>query len=197
MNKIVCFDVDGVLADFEGKLVNVLESEFGDIATKNRNLFSIEDRFENHPEIIRRAQLYINTPNFYRNLEPIKDMILLANELIGFKVGVMYLTSRPQTHEEVTRRWLQKHTENYSESLGLFCGVENKADFLLDVNAQYLIDDNPKEITRCKKSKIPVLVWSQEWNERLFPRLYASSNGTLMLWESEDKEAEPFWTVTY
>lgn len=196
MNKIVYFDVDGVLAKFEEKLVNALCDEFGASGSVNRHLFSMEDRFAKFPHIYQRAKQYIENPNFYYGIEPDQDACDFAAELMQKDFTIMYVTSRPTMHESYTRRWLQRHTWNYTMSAGLFCGVENKAEFLSDVDIQFLVEDNPDEITRCKKMGIPVLVWSQEWNDELYPRLYVSS-GTQMLWVAEDKEAIPFWEVAF
>jgi len=193
MNRLVAIDIDGVLADFEGKLVRVLASEFGDVAEQNGYLYSIEARFKDHPEILSKALLYLNTPNFYRNLDPIEPMIEFVDELVELGFGVMFLTSRPSTHEEVTRRWLERNLANYRNTAGLFVGVENKADFLLDVMPDFLIDDNPAEIVRCKQVKLPGLCYEQAWNLGVFPRIVHDRNGEVYLQLSEDKE--PFHLI--
>jgi len=193
MNKLVAMDIDGVLADFENKLVNVLWSEFDYPAANKRHLFSLEARFKDHPEILSRALLYVNTPNFYRKLEPIQPMIEFVDELVELGFGVMFLTSRPSTHEEVTRRWLERNLANYKKTTGLFVGVENKADFLLDVMPDFLVDDNPAEILRCKQVGVPGLCYEQVWNLGVFPRIVHDRNWEVYLQLSEDKD--PFHLI--
>ena len=56
MNKLVVFDIDGVLAAYEPKLVQVLVDRFGEKAAKGRNLFSLEKRYSEHPEILNVAK---------------------------------------------------------------------------------------------------------------------------------------------
>jgi 5'(3')-deoxyribonucleotidase len=191
--KVVVFDIDGVLADFEGRLVEVLSKKFGGLAAINRHLFNLEERFADHPKILEAALMYTADPNFYYGIEPL-SACQFVGELMERGVGVMYVTSRPKSHETFTRRWLQKNTPNYGKSLGLFCGVEDKADFLADVPVEFLVEDNPAEITRCKNSGIQVLTWEQEWNQDFFPRLYAGNDG-LMLQMDGATEAYPFWNT--
>jgi len=195
MNKIVAFDIDGVLADFEGRLVDCLVDEFRALGSMNRSLFSLDERFKNHPEILERSLEYVNDPNFYYGLEPIQPTVDFVKNLMERGYWVMYLTSRPRTHEAFTRRWLEKYTWNYKDSRGLLCGIDDKADFLYDVDVAFLVDDNPKEFTRCKKRGVNILVWEQPWNEGLFPRLYSDKNGEVMLWGDESKEALPIFSV--
>lgn len=199
MNKnVVVFDIDGVLADFEGKLVDALVNEFGGLGSLNRHKFNMGERFKDHPKILRRAEQYINDPNFYYGIEPNYHACNLVADFMEDGYGVMYVTSRPKSHETFTRRWLQKNTPDYSKSLGLFCGVSDKADFLKDVSVEFLIDDNPAEITRCKKNSIPVLCWWQAWNSECFPRLFVASevdDRVLMVQANESTESVPFWSV--
>lgn len=192
--KAVVFDIDGVLADFEGRLVEALVAEFGGLGSLNRHMFSLKERFKNHPKVLQRALQYVDDPNFYYGIERNSAACDFAADFMEDGFGVMYVTSRPRTHEAFTRRWLQKNTVGYGKSLGLFCGISNKADFLGDVPVQFLIEDNPEEITRCKGLLIPVINWWQPWNSEHFPRLFESES-EIMVQQSEDNDGVPFWSV--
>ncbi len=193
MNKLAVLDVDGVLANFEGKVVACLESEFGGIATQNRHEFSFEKRWASHGNVLKRALLYTNTPNFYKSIEPNVPMIQFAETLIDLSFGVMFLTSRPKTHEEVTRRWLERNIGNYAQAFGLFVDVNDKADFISDMYPDFLIDDNPEEIARCKERRVMGLCYDQPWNTGIFPRIVHDRNGEVYLQLSDDKE--PFHLI--
>lgn len=193
MNRLVAMDIDGVLAEFEPKLVSVLYVEFGDVAKQRRDLFSLEKQFCDHPEILSRAHLYMGKPSFYIDLEPNPYMVQFTNELIDLGFRVVFISSRPRTHEGVTRRWLERNIENYADSLGLIVGVEHKADWLVDVSPDFLIDDNPAEILRCKQVGVPGLCYEQAWNLDVFPRIVHDRNGEVYLQLSEDKE--PFHLI--
>lgn len=193
--KIVAFDVDGVLAKFEQKLVDVLVGEFGKMGGINRFFFSLEDRFKNHPDVLKKALQYVADPNFYYSIPRDDGACDFVADLMEDGWGVMYVTSRPRSHETFTRRWLQKNTNKYEKSYGLFCGISNKSEFLKDVDVEFLVEDNPEEIIRCKNSKIPVMCWAQQWNDHLFPRLYTDKEGVLMLWIDEESDATPFWSL--
>lgn len=194
MKKIVAFDIDGVLADFESNLVSALVEEFGGIGSLNRHLYSLEKRFKDHPKVLSRAIQYVNDPNFCYALDPIYPACMLVDGLMDLGFGVMHLTSRPRSHETFTRRWLQKHTPDYKSSLGLFCGVSDKSDFLKDVDIELLVEDNPEEITRCKNSNISVACWSQPWNDDICPKIFCIGD-ELFYQPDEETDAVPFWSI--
>lgn len=194
--KIAIFDLDGVLVDFEGKLVKVLRKEFGSNAVLNRHLYSFEERFKEHPQILKRALELTADPNFYYGLEPDIGAIDFVNSLAySREYSMIYLSSRPKAAETYTRRWLYNHTIEIEEMV--LCGIKNKAAFIYNFveNPSFVVEDSPEQIRFLKQTflNVPVYCWSQEWNQGIFPRLYARSDNTLMLWEDESIEAQPFW----
>ena len=82
MNKLIIMDVDGVLADFEWRLVDVLASEFGEIATRNRDKFRLEDRYGEYPEVLGRALELVKDPNFYYSLDVYEGAADFVKELV-------------------------------------------------------------------------------------------------------------------
>jgi hypothetical protein len=193
MNKMVVFDIDGVLAKFEPRLVEVLDGEFGSNARVNRHVFSLKERFEKHPEILFRALELVEDPNFYYGLEYDKNATVFLADLASAGFGVMYLTSRPKSSYSFTKRWLSKIAPN-SGTNSLFM-ESDKADFLSDVDVDFVVEDDQSQIEKLKKSGKTVLCWHQEWNEGIFPRLYARSDGEIMYWSEVGEESEPFWSA--
>ena len=193
MNSFVVFDIDGVLADFEGALVDFLSKKFGAEARVNRHAFMMEDRFYGNEELTKEALELINYPPFYRSIEPIYPAIQFAKDLMQSGLGIMYLTSRPRGTEAFTRMWLQKHTWNYSGSMGVFF-TDDKADFLTDIDVEFVVEDSPAHIQALKNAGKSVFCWSQPWNEGIFPRLFTErQSDTIFLWSNSRDEAEPFW----
>ena len=198
MNKLVVFDIDGVLAAYEPKLVQVLVDRFGEKAAKGRNLFSLEKRYSEHPEILNVAKGLTSDPNFYYDLESEAGALSFISQLADSGFPIMFVTSRPAYMESVTRRWLLKNFGAYfEESLGLFCGIESKAKFVADLKdgVEFVVEDNPENIREIVDAGFMALCWDQTWNQGVFPRLYIRSDGELMLWADESKESAPFWLV--
>lgn len=195
MSKLAVFDIDGVLCEFEPALVHALAMEFGEIAKLNRSEYSLEERFKAYPELAKRALELTANPNFYYGLKRDDYAHEFTIELMNSGYAIMYLTSRPKSCEAFTRRWLEKNTFNYSETLGLFCDVQEKAEFLSDIGVDIVVDDSMEQVAHLHKLGKPAFCWSQEWNKGMFPRLYVDKDETLMLWKREDEEAEPFWAT--
>ena len=193
MKSFVVFDIDGVLADFEGELVNDLSASFGNRARVNRHMYAMEDRFQDSPDILEESKRLMEYPLFYRDIEPIYPAIQFAKDLMQSRLGVMYLTSRPRGTEAFTRMWLQKRTWNYSGSMGVFF-TDDKADFLTDIDVEFVVEDSPAHIQALKNAGKSVFCWSQPWNEGIFPRLFTErQSDTIFLWSNSRDEAEPFW----
>jgi hypothetical protein len=79
--------------------------------------------------------------------------------------------------------------------MGMFVGVEDKAEFLADVVVEFVVEDSPEQIEKLKDAGIPVLCWDKQWNEGIFPRLFTDRNGHVFLWEEESLESIPFLEV--
>jgi 5'(3')-deoxyribonucleotidase len=198
MNKLVVFDIDGVVADFERKLVKTLAEEFaGDDMLSNRDRFKLEDRYAG--EMLRRAKQLTADPNFYYDVSSIPGAFSFVSELMDNGFAVMFYSSRPVFMNNVTRRWLHKEFGSYFESsFGVFVGVQDKSYFLSELTGstiEFVVEDNPEEIQTLKSNGFTVLTWENPWNEGIFPRLYLRKDGELMFWVASYIEAEPFWKV--
>lgn len=194
MNRAVVFDIDGVLADYEGKLIRVLADEFGQDALKHRDKFSLEERFSDYPEILVRAKELTADPNFYYGLEADENAVSFLEGLHDNGFMPIFVTSRPESVRNFTYRWLlHKTTFN---PINLFCGITDKAYFISELgqSVEFVVEDNPEQIYKLKEAQFVVLCWEQPWNEGIYPRLYTRSDRELMLWTVPYVEAELFWT---
>lgn len=195
MNKLIVLDIDGVLANFEDRLVHMLWQEFGSVALENRDCYKLEDRWGDRPEVLNKARQLTADPNIYYGLEMHDGADNFLATLVFDDHPFMFVTSRPEYMESVTRRWLNRKFRITNPRL--YCGILDKAEFLSRIkdSIDFVIDDNPEIIKSLQDKGFVAVCWSQEWNMGIFPRLYVRSDGEVMLWSREDIEAEPFFEM--
>lgn len=192
--NLVIFDIDGVVADFEGQMDSELHRVFGKLAAADRSLYRFEDRYPSNLAIVSYALELSDNPNFYYALPPISEALDLCFMFQDRGYFPWFVTSRPAYCENFTRRWLKKRLG--TDEFTLSCGIKDKASYLKPLKGEtrlVIIEDSPQQKTELEQVGFDVLIWSQPWNERLFPRLYARNDGTVMLWEDESEEAVPFF----
>ncbi len=193
--KTAVFDIDGVLADYEGQLNRVLFRKFGDRGYCNRDIYSLEKRYAKEPEVLEYALALTADPNFYYPLRPIVQMLSFVEDY-WIKTGneVLFVTTRPESAETFTRRWLNKHLERFVDYT-LFCGISRKSEFLLKNDfgeIEFVIEDSPSQIQDLKDNGFNALCYDQRWNQDIFPRLYCRPDGEVMLWNDPASESESF-----
>lgn len=195
MNKVVVFDIDNVLADFEGRLVDdVLMSKYGfGIATKKRDSYSFEERWREMPEVLADALDFVNDPNSYYGLNAIDQMIEFAQANEG-QGAVIYVSARPILSLYFTKRWLNKHGLLSNPEIHLaYCGISDKAAFLSDLSGSvdFIVEDSPETIRALKEAGLPAWCFGREWNEGLYPRLRINPSGVLVYQHAKGEFAEP------
>ena len=158
------FDIDGVLADFEGEFCK----RFG---YDNRGMFDLERRYPYiDAEIIRE---FVANPFIYLDLWPIFGGKLLLEQCYERAYEIKLVTSRPIRVNYETLEWLEIYNIPYS---GIF-HVQNKHHFILEYNSQnlhspvkMLVDDNPRNLYGVKDLGIIPLCWEQPWNNWMYPK---------------------------
>jgi uncharacterized HAD superfamily protein len=97
MSKRIALDIDGVLANFSGGVVDKAKElgiEFIDCPSKVTH-------WDMHPNFSKVMKNYWGDPEFWLNLQPLRSGNLPF-------VPHVYITSRP-IDTEITRQWLIKH----------------------------------------------------------------------------------------
>lgn len=150
MNRNVVVDIDGVLADFEGRFVQ----EFGD---ERRELESLESRYPSRAITINS---FVHDPATYKNLEPIPLGLSVVEYLTDNGWDVDVVTSRPADAEWVTRRWLKEHGVNFLS----FSINPNKSGRIAELAPVCAIDDLISVARLLKRYSVPVLIMQQPWN---------------------------------
>lgn len=161
-NKAFVFDIDGVLADFEGSFCYIFGEE-------SRNLPDLTQRY---PEKAFEITEFINSINTYVDLSPIFGGWVLTNQVRDHGYKVVLLTSRPYWVREVTEKWLQKY--NFIYDALYFTQDKSRAIEILNSSNKYqvvvLIDDLPHNIANLPKGVFGAL-WEQPWNKDYYPKV--------------------------
>jgi beta-phosphoglucomutase-like phosphatase (HAD superfamily) len=193
--KTVVVDIDGVLADFEGRLDRTLSAKFGDRSRSDRSKYTMEERYAKDLEVLKYALDFIADPNSYYGLDECEGGINFVETLMDDGYKVLYVSARNESAYSITRRWLTKHTTD--PDIMLQTGVQNKAVFLKEFGEEFdfVVDDSPSQIAKLKEFGFTAVVWHQPWNEGIFPRIYVRSDGEIMLWPDASIEAEPLFVA--
>lgn len=200
MNKLVVFDIDNCLADFEGQMVEYLRELYGNDAVINRDIYRLSERFDGEEMILSDALDFVLDQNSYYGLPVIEPMVEFAS-LLEEQGVVLYLSSRPALAYNTTIRWLKKQGLLSNPTLhSVFCGVEDKADFLADLvekgeeySIEFIVEDAPENITSLKKN-FSVITFDRPWNKGIYPRI-EDRNGVLMYQAAHGERSEPLYDV--
>ncbi len=191
---MVILDIDGVVAELEPELVGYLTEKHGDKALQNRDMYLMENRFENEPEILEDALAFIMEPYSYLNLKPNLRGVNFAVDLIKSQFGVIFLSSRPSNTEKFTRRWLMQNVPHFNESLGVKCVNGSKVRMIENQMRDltvFVVEDNPETCNKLNQDGILAYNWSQPWNQGCYPLITMEGNNTV-IWESMDRKVD-FW----
>jgi uncharacterized HAD superfamily protein len=167
---LVAIDIDAVVADTNRRIIDRLNSEFGlelELADMDR-----PDFVENYPGLSLRqrhafARALFGDPAFYRSLIPVKDaahhVALLRRN--GFRI--VYVTARPISTLNVTRRWLATHGLLPPNTLVLHPGPhEPHLEFKVGVARQFPLEcfvEDRLETARIL-APLPVILFDYPYN---------------------------------
>lgn len=135
-------------------------------------------------------------PSAYIKAKPLEDGIFMVRTLSEMGFDILFISSRPLTTSTATHRWLNRNISGYSQCLGYYVNVTDKADFLKDVFPDFVVTADQME--QLEKSGKQVICWSRDYNAPFFPRFYVSDDvdgKRLMLWSKPDEESEVFKTA--
>ena len=148
----VVLDIDGVLADFEGKYCY----NFG---YENRHLVSLEQR---HPHKGKEVKWFVDNPKTYIDLKTIPLGMQVYNELLARGFKIWFVTSRPKEAAGITQFWLD--AEGFRAGALLINGGD-KMEIIASLKPLFIVDDIADVALKAKKLGIPALLIAQLWNE--------------------------------
>lgn len=153
---VVC-DIDGLLADFEGGFCERFGSE-------NRHLVDLFWRYPKiSPDLIEE---FIESPETYRDLEPIFGGLYLISSLRQIGYGIILMTGRPPAAYKITEDWLKAYYVSHDELIF----TKNKGTAIDLWNKSHrggkivmMVDDIVTNFSLVP-SGVDRYVWDQPWN---------------------------------
>ncbi|MDQ3014829.1 MAG: 5'-3'-deoxyribonucleotidase [bacterium] len=139
--KIVLIDMDGPLADFEGRFLEIWKEKYPD-----SHFISFEDRKSLHlisdypPEYKEKIELIMQEEGFFSSLSPNLAAINAINEMVSIGYNVFICTAGIYSNKNCLtekKLWIEKY---FGEKLARTT-IFTKDKTLIRGN--YLIDDNP------------------------------------------------------
>lgn len=170
----IMVDIDGVLADFEGKFCD-------DFGGDNRHLYSLEDRYPNLDRDLIAE--YVKNPDNYVDLAPIFGGLLFCRQAHQRGWYVLLMTSRDRKLKDVTKSWLNKYSVNYHELMF----TRNKSAAVEDFDTLHpeypvrIVVDDSVSVLESMRRKYSV-TWSQPWNFGYYPAMeYSGDSMKIMI----------------
>jgi 5'(3')-deoxyribonucleotidase/uncharacterized protein with PQ loop repeat len=140
--KRIAVDMDEVIADSLGKHLRLYNQAFGaDLTRADLGGRSLEEAVP--PSQARAAQKLVQSPGFFRDLEPIegsREVVLALAE--RYEVFIATAAMEVPTSFADKYAWLREHFPFIPTSHIVFCGDKGVLD------AEYLIDDTSRHFAR-------------------------------------------------
>jgi 5'(3')-deoxyribonucleotidase len=161
--RLIC-DVDGVLADYHGAVINVLNAH--GFAYSRRDMKSFDHAAWMCDEAFRLFESIVMDPNtgyeFYRDLEllPRAHRLLPGGDLYE-RFNIIYVTASNKTPEWIKARfqWFVEHGVNPARQV-VFCATAEKEH----ITGEYMIDDHlPTVVEWSTRGGIGLLI-DAPWN---------------------------------
>jgi len=151
MNKSICIDIDGVLADFEGAFCR----KFG---YDDRDVFRLEDRYPTHKDEIG---LFVLSSATYEQLDVIPLGVKIARWCEEQDLEIYVLSSRPVHVTQVTGLWLKRNKVPFHF---LELGVSSKIPEIVRIDPLFVIDDQASICQKCNDFQVYSMLFDQPWN---------------------------------
>jgi uncharacterized HAD superfamily protein len=165
------FDIDGVISDFVGTLLEVVRKRYGLVlAETDIYCHDLDQVFgvtkQERDSLVRETLLNDPTPNTGAK----ETLTKLSQE----QHQVLLLTARPADLADMTRKWLERREIPYSHLVQLNEGEKHLANVSVDL----VVEDNLEDAIGWSSKIKHVLVYDHPWNKSfnvngLFKRIYS------------------------
>jgi 5'(3')-deoxyribonucleotidase len=137
MGTAIALDLDGVIADIGEALTVALE-------IKGHFDYDYTDWLTTHHECSLSDEI-MEEPLFWKNLKPFEDAWYQVNKWFAQGTDVYIVTARrSEVAMGITQDWLDQW--NIGTMAPIFCSMGNKHNVINDLNAQFVVEDNPHEV---------------------------------------------------
>lgn len=150
-NNTVVLDMDGVLADFEGRFCK----RFG---YNDRHILSLEKRYPDEADEIKK---FVNDPAVYMSLDPIPLGLEIVNYLHKNKYDISIVSSRPSSVFQTTFRWLLFYDVPF---LSLSVDKSSKVDRIARLDPICCVDDMAEVARDVQVVGINCVLFDWPWN---------------------------------
>ena len=169
--KILGFDLDDVLLDFNKNILACSNARFG---TQDKR----EDMSEFHLDVIwkttreqakERVFEFYNSPE-HAQIRPIEGAVEAIQKLKQNN-KLFIITSRPDSHRDSATAWLEKYFPNSFEQIfftNQFHGQgtpKMKSEVCRELGIETFIDDGFYNAEDIAESGVPVLLYNAPWNQ--------------------------------
>lgn len=166
--ETIAFDFDDVICDITLAFLKFNQDYYGaSIDFKKLGETFYESLGISSHEEDNRWNIFFKN-NQYAYPCPDKNIVDYLLELKQ-KYNLILVTARKKIWQFQLKNWLNKYMKNIFDQIIFLDSSENqgksKAQICMDNNCLLLIDDDPKHIDVCLKSKFKSILYNQPWNK--------------------------------
>jgi len=173
----IALDLDGVIADFHGKLIEecgppVSMAGWGwktwyPRRTTIRGFQSFLAWTKDKPW--EKAERMSRDPETYRWLQPLPGARKGVRTLAQAGHTLFIVTARPKGCEDVTITWVKKWLRGDIADVVVVGSTDEKVKFLKSINPHVFLDDNALTIVKARLEGLYSVVFTQPWNMKVEP----------------------------
>jgi len=158
-NKAIVLDLDGVIADIESPLVDIIYSRGVPAEDIDLESWIISDT--KNQDIL---EIY-NDPLFWKNMKPYRDAWHQVNYWFGIGYDINIVTARRQPNAVAqTIPWLESWNINTLKPI--FCNLGEKINYIKKIDPVFVIEDNPREIRKIEQAGVKCYLRAQSYNQK-------------------------------
>jgi hypothetical protein len=159
MEKIIGFDIDGVLTDDSNIWREKLSEYTGKELEIEKKSYNFAEAFGIEEETLK--EFFVEKgKEVYREVKPQKEMIKLLNKLKEDGFEIHLITARPE--KEVTIEWLNKYKVPH-DSINF---KKKKGNLVKQKNIKLFIEDSEKNAKEIAEKNIPVVLVDKYHNQK-------------------------------
>jgi len=161
INESIVLDLDGVIADIDTSLFEVISSYGVPIEEMNYGKWLISNTQD------KDALQIFNSPLFWANMKPYEDAWYQVNYWFSMGYDIHIVTARRQENAiKQTLPWLEKW--NINSQVPVFSNFGEKINVIKDIQPIFVVEDNPAEILVLQSAGIKCFLRKQWYNQEFW-----------------------------